>query len=244
MMPNIHGKTIINRILVKSLLFCIVVLVSCNSFSNNINNGVTKTSASDFNSMTPSTSPSTTESFTPEKTLEVWPSPIVTATPINIDIDSKEAIEHLFDRIYFMTACKTNLLAGSYGLIPTESFVSPKPEFIEVNPQSNPDMQYVNEMADNEDKSYHAFVACNRELCQPKIYVEKISDGKVYEINWKERMPWRDIQAIVWIDHDVLAFYQSNSPYVSQVLAVDVEKKNFVYFSLVQYNCPLPSQTP
>ena len=137
----------------------------------------------------------------------VQQTPLRTATPMNINRSSIDEITQLFNRLYPMTACRIDLLARPLGPVLTETFKAPQPEFIEVNLKTDQDIQNVEEVADNNDKSYQAFVACNQKLCQPKIFVKNLTNGKVYEINWEERFSYRDIQAIIWINHDVLAFY-------------------------------------
>lgn len=165
--------------------------------------------------------------------------PEITATPIHIDVSSKNVLNDRFKSLYFITACKQDLLAGPLEPLPTETFKAPKPEFIEVDARSNPYVYSISEIADNDDHSYQAFVACEADNCHPKIFLKNSTDGEIYEINWNGRMSWRDIGGVIWINHDVVAFFQSNSPQVGQVLAVDVEKKDFVYYSLIRYDCPL-----
>jgi hypothetical protein len=233
----------IKRFLPFAALLLTMPLASCTPPVGEVQQPVTKTD-------TPRIVVEASVTFTPLATdtpESLWPAAQITATPINVDTKSKDALNRLFARLYSTTACQEDLLAGPLAPLPAQTFVSPTPEFIEVHPQSDPYlyMHYFSEIADNVDGRYQAFVACeNNEHCYPKIFMKDSAIGGVYEINWEGRESWRDIQAIIWISHDVVAFFQSNSPQVAQVLAVDVNKKVFIYYSLIDYDCPLPTQTP
>lgn len=120
-------------------------------------------------------------------------------------------------------------------------------EFIEVNIQSDPYMQFILEIADNHDKSYQAFTACeNMENCHPKIFVKDIAREKIYEVNWEARIPWRPIDSVIWFSDDVFGFYQSVNPERAQVIVIDFEKRSYVFDALIfpDYFCSTSTPTP
>ena len=234
----------IKRFLFIAIFLLAILLASCASPISKYQTSATITDTNQI-ILQPSVTLAPLGTDTPELP---WPTPQITATAIEVNVNSNDVLNRLFERMYSITACKTDLLTNYFGGLPAPvevSTVRPFVEFIEVNVHSDPYMKLISEIADNDDRSYQAFVACeNSENCHPKIFVRSYKIGKVYELNWSERMAWRPIEGIIWIDHSVLAFSQSDSPEMAQVIAVDVEKKDFVYYSVVDYDCPLSTPTP
>ena len=122
----------------------------------------------------------------------------------------------------------------------------PKLEFLDVDIQPDSNVYWISEIADNVDKSRQAFVACEPELCQDKIYVKDFESNNVFEINWEWRMPWRPIQWITWVNDDILVFFQSSNPWFGQIIAVDFIERNNLFAAVVypDYYCSTPTPTP
>jgi hypothetical protein len=118
-------------------------------------------------------------------------------------------------------------------------------EFIEVDIQPDPKVYWVSEIADNIDKSRQAFVACDPDFCQDKIYGKDEETEKVYKIDWEWRLSYRPIQWITWINNDTLAFFQSSNPDQGSIIVVNVDKREYLYAGIVfpDYFCTTSTPT-
>jgi len=169
--------------------------------------------------------------------------PEVTATPIYEFIGSKDDLERLVRNLYtWWSPC----IGQNFAEISPETPLSYSIEFVEVAVQPNPQEYWISEIADNIDKSLQAFVACDPEFCQDKIYVLDIETKKVYEIKWETQFPWRPIESVIWINENILAFYQSINPQRAQIVVVDIDERKYLYHAFVfpDYFCSTITPTP
>jgi len=178
---------------------------------------------------------------TPTQMPAVLITPIITATPFNAIINADADVDQLIGKI-FPGLC----IGFNFAEFPSVDLQPSKLEFIEADVQPDPKLYWVSEIADSADKSRQAFVACKPEFCQDKIYVKNANTGKVFEINWDARMPWRPIQWITWINSDILTFFQSSNPDHGLIIAVNVDKREVLYESVVfpDYVCSTSTLTP
>jgi hypothetical protein len=181
-------------------------------------------------------------SDTPISTATVWVTPQITATPryalVRTDDDLKQVADDWAHRF----------CVGQNEVASSRDWDSSNLEFTEVDIQPDPNKYWVSEIADNLDNSLKAFVACTPDLCHNQIYVKDNKTGKVYEVDWKFRTTWRPIQQVQWVNYNTLIFFHDTNPTHGQVVAINFDKKEYIY-SAVAYsksNCPIatPTVTP
>jgi hypothetical protein len=184
--------------------------------------------------------PEVTSAFEPTLTPTWWVTPKITATPIASSPATAEELTTLLKQLYSITTpCYGSLLnIQSPQVEPVGT-----PEFIEVTIQL--EKWWIEEIADNYTNNLRAFVACDPAFCQHKLLVKNLSSEEIYEINWNARMSWRPIDNLIWLGDNILAFEQSTGPYFWHIVALDVQARNFVHYSIASSQCPLtPTSTP
>jgi hypothetical protein len=70
----------------------------------------------------------------------------------------------------------------------------------------------------------------------------------VYELDWKFETSSYPIQQLLWINYDTLLFFQSPDPTYDRIIAINFDKKEYIYSAVVypRSNCPIatPTLTP
>ncbi len=205
----------------------VVVLAACQSSS------ITLTQPSTITSTLPLVSD------TPIPTAIMWITPQITATPqyalIRTDDDLKQVADDWAHR-FCVGQNEVNTLAD---------WDSSNLKFIEVDIQPDPNKYWISEIADNLDNSLRAFVACKPDLCRNQIYVKDNKTGKVYEIDWKLKTTWRPIQQVQWINYDTFVFFQPADSTHGQAVAINFNKKEYIYSGIAypKSNCPIATPT-
>ena len=168
--------------------------------------------------------------------------PKITATPIVAKISKDGDLEHLVEQLYPMPCIGYNFAKAPLSDVNHASTLN----FIEVDIQPDSNKYWISEVADSADGSRQAFVACEPEFCQDKLYVSDHQTATVYEIDWEARMPWRPIQWVTWINNDIVAFLQSSNPDHALLLAINFDKREVLYEAVVfpDYYCATSSPTP
>ncbi len=120
--------------------------------------------------------------------------------------------------------------------------IKTKVEFTEITEPSLLDVRWVQAVANNPDKNRQATITCVADSpewqgCYDHVYMKDQSSLKVYEIGVDGHLPWRPIFNIIWIGNDVLAFTENSSPAVDTIYAIDVNKKEYVYYSSYYGQC-------
>ncbi|MBN1451066.1 MAG: hypothetical protein JW963_08640 [Anaerolineales bacterium] len=181
-------------------------------------------------------------SDTPLPTATVLITPKITATPILATINTDDDLIRLIEQIYLLPCIGFNFAESP----PPDVLHVSKLNFIEVDVQPDPNIYWISEIADNADGSRQAFVACEPEFCQDKLYIQDDKTEKVYEIDWESRMPWRPIQWVTWINNDILAFLQTSNPDHALLVAVNFDKREVLYEAVVfpDYYCATSTPTP
>lgn len=169
-------------------------------------------------------------------TQDIYPTPMITATPIT----STDDISVLLQNPFGWPCIGNNIVER-----PSDIYTPANVEFIPSNIEPDSQKYWISELADSADKSQQAYVGCAPEFCQQKVYV-KDSQSNIYEVNWDKRLPWRSIQRIVWIYNNTLAFYQSASPSYGEILAVNTQTRELVYEASVfpDFSCLTPTPIP
>jgi hypothetical protein len=72
---------------------------------------------------------------------------------------------------------------------------------------------------------FRAFVACEDEQCQDRLFVEDLTNSQIFEVTFSARLPWRPISSVMWIDDYVLAFSQWSNPHYGFRYAIDINQK-------------------
>lgn len=89
---------------------------------------------------------------------------------------------------------------------------------------------------------YQAFVACDENHCQPRLFIENLQTNETVEATFSERMPWRPLDRLSWLNDTVLAFSQSSNPHQGFRFAVDIEQRQHLLTLLIYDKC-LVSET-
>ncbi len=175
------------------------------------------------------------ETLSPSGTQIIRITPIVTATPFNLQSNTEDEITRIVEDLYKVDSnCKLDLLHATR---PELSAYYSGIEFIESTVTPNEEIYWVDEMADNYAKDLRAFVACDPAFCQPKLYVQDIKIGTVQEINWTVWNPGRPISRIMWIGDDTLTFFHLTNPNSAEIGVVDIRKEKFLLLWLSGYPC-------
>lgn len=89
---------------------------------------------------------------------------------------------------------------------------------------------------------YRAFVACDENHCQPRLFIEDLQTNETTEATFTERMPWRPLDRLTWLNDTVLAFSQSSNPHQGFRFAVDIQQRQHLLTLLIYDEC-LVSET-
>jgi hypothetical protein len=110
----------------------------------------------------------------------------------------------------------------------------PSLKFTEISALPEPSPDYINERADNIDKSRTAF-AIGELGAVGNLYVEDNNTGKVYKINFGADDS-RPLDWLQWINKDTFTVAQQGHS-ASQIVAINVEKQKYEYYGMTS-GCP------
>lgn len=172
----------------------------------------------------------------PSQSPGLWPTPILTATPIVPSDTTMEEAKNIIDQLYKVDSqCRLDILN-------TKDVHVQKPNLTfqtsEIRP--NPEKFWISEIADNPTKTLRAFVACDPNLCQQALFLENRDNGIVYEMNWEGRIPYRPISQITWIGNDLITFVHSTNPNDAIIATIQTTEEKFIFYWLVHYPCKQP----
>jgi hypothetical protein len=111
------------------------------------------------------------------------------------------------------------------------------PEFRFVETSVSPDLERKITEVVNQGETFRAFTACNPDLCHERIFVENLSTGQVFDIQFSGYMAWRPITQMGWLNNDVLLFTHPSQPSYGYRYAVNVSKQRFLLAILVTDEC-------
>ncbi|MPM06311.1 hypothetical protein SDC9_52610 [bioreactor metagenome] len=89
---------------------------------------------------------------------------------------------------------------------------------------------FINEIADNTSQTIRAYIACDINDCQEKLYLKNLNTGIVSLIDWNGRQEYRPLARLVWIGEDLLAFVQQNSPAAAIISVINVKEEKFILY--------------
>lgn len=230
----------IRNFVVTSTFFTVFFLVSCQSSSST---PVTSTQ-NVLPKATYLSTPNTQFTFTPAPSAIFWVieiTPVITSTPVVVNVNTEKELNFVIrNQIYPYPCFGYNFAKAPLTDVNHASMLY----FVEVNTQFDSKEYMVEEIADNQDGSRRAWVACNNaNHCEDKIYVQDSESAQVYEITWEDQMFWRPIQGITWINTDILTLLQSANPDHALVMAIDVAKREVLYEGVIfpDYTCTTPN---
>ena len=117
-----------------------------------------------------------------------------------------------------------------------------KVKFTEIIEPDLLEIRWIQTIANSPNEQRQAFIACVADLpewhgCYDHLYIRGQSSHKVYEIGIDGHLPWRPIFHSIWIGNDILAFTENSSPAVDIIYAIDLNKKEYVYYSYYFGQC-------
>src|SRR5258706_15561115 len=230
---NTRGDFKMKQVLLSTVT--LVIVAACASQQ-------TTTELFDFTS-SPSASSITPTSISPQATqLTSLLKPYITATPIAFDISSGDIVKTV-DMLFDEEKC-----AKSDYLIPTppadaspKSFLGypiGKPKFIEITDHIDFSKVDIEEIADNVQKTFRAYlvkeaaptVSCSA-CIRSAVYIEDQVTNQVYKIDWRGYQPSRVLGRLTWIGNNNLTFFQSIGPHNDELIGIDIDKKEFIYYA-------------
>ena len=93
------------------------------------------------------------------------------------------------------------------------------------------------EIADSPKRNYRAYIACDLNHCQPRIYIENTQNNKLLEFDWSGHIPNRPITRIIWLGDDYLSFGHLTGPHNLVIGVLQVKKRELKYFWLAGDPC-------
>jgi hypothetical protein len=183
----------------------------------------------------------TISSPSPTPTATWWVTPVITATPLDVVFDSNMTVEKVIRQMHPGICTGSNLAIAPP---PPKDLPFPFPlKFVQVEGAPDRTSYYFHEIADNIDGSRQAFIACNPEECQDKVYVRDTTTEEVLEIEFGA-VPGRPILWLAWINRDTLVFTQSSNPHYGLVVVIDFDKRQYQYYGMASDECSGRTPSP
>lgn len=198
-----------------TVLLVTLILVSCTSATKTV---LTETP---LPSQTSTPIPLT---LTPKNSIK-W---MIIATPLNAPSSNHEQIVSILDQLHPYICIK-----NGYDLLiltppPIEMHV-PSLKFTEITGLPDPKPGYINERADNIDKSRTAITGCQPGDCS-KLYIVDNKIGKIYEVNVGATTD-RPLDWLQWINKNTVTVTQQGHLWINMV-AINVEEQQFEYYGM------------
>lgn len=78
------------------------------------------------------------------------------------------------------------------------------------------------------DSSYRSLVFRDVDLSQDCLFVEETGTGRLFALEWPQRLRWRPVSDFVWVSYRLLVFSQWSQPDFGYRYAVDVQEQRLV----------------
>lgn len=180
----------------------------------------------EINPKNPNSSPTSTS---PELSI----TPIITATPILVEIATEKGIQEIVERVYKVNPlCRLDLLKLENESYSPQDFTLEK---IAISLELGKFDKW--EIAENPSKTFSAFIACEKQSCQPRLFIGNNKNSIIQEFNWTGKMPYRPIARIIWIGDEILSFTQLANPDKLVIVTLDVKNEKILFYWLVNYSC-------
>ncbi len=167
--------------------------------------------------------------LTPTPTI-TW---FITATPLNISSSNPDEIVSIIDQLhpYLCIRNRENLAI----LTPPPIDVPPPHiTFTEVTVLPDPQPRYGNVRVDNIDGTRTAF-AIPQPYHVDSLYITDNKTGDLFQVNLGAS-PFLGFDWMQWFNKDTL-FLAQQGHFLTTIMAIDVEKRQFVYFGYY-HDCP------
>lgn len=180
-------------------------------------------------------------SIPPSSTPTWWMTPVITATPLNLILNEKDEIRLLIEQLHPSICTGYNL-----AILTPPSIEVPPPTTLEITEVVIfPDQytHYVSAIADNIDNSLQAYIACEPEKCVDSVYVKDNDSGRVYKVYFGN-IEYRPLQWLHWINKDTFIVAQSSNPHYGLFVAINFNKREYVYYGMAMecWDTPTPTQ--
>jgi|GEM_PF-6152120 hypothetical protein len=212
--------------LLNNFIFLSILLISCttNSATHPNNNPI---STLEFITSTPILTSTST----------ITPTAYITAIP-NKELESTNDFEKIIN----------NYLKGKSGCYHSildfekERKEAGDPIFIEKETDFGSASIWSSAIAENENLSLKAFIACipleiNSKACGDSVIIKDSILRKTYEVKFYGQSSNRPTYMIGWIGNEILTFWQNNSPATSTIVAIDIKNRTYAYLALYFYWC-------
>lgn len=111
-------------------------------------------------------------------------------------------------------------------------------DFIEVTSEEIENLTMAGwEDVTSSNADFRAFIACEFEKCQPRLFVEDLANTNIFEVTFSMRMTWRPLSSLTWIDDNILAFSQFSNPHYGFRFAVDISQRKHLLTLVIADEC-------
>ena len=163
--------------------------------------------------------------------------PQMTATSIVFD-SSIQDISDVVDELFNLSTCSKKDLLNDEEIY---HYSVDHPLLIEIS-KSDLEKVEIKEIADSKNGSYRSYLVdepspniCGSCLLS-RVYIEDKENKHFYKIDWKGYDFTRYISNLIWVGDSILAMRQANNSNTYEIYGVNVDLKEFVYFSVI--SCP------
>ena len=178
---------------------------------------------------------SCTAKIADEQNMALVPSATIEAIPPTRSFDSDEALAEAMMLVYPDDNSENYIIAGdNFFLGGTEIAF----EFEDITSDSIASLTTVEEDVISPNGMFRAFVACEYDNCQPRLFIENLTDSsQLFEVVFSMRMPWRPLDRLAWVDDNVLAFSQFSNPHYGFRYAIDVNQREHLLTLVLVDEC-------
>lgn len=172
---------------------------------------------------------------TDEQNMLLVPTAIVESIPPTRSFDSDASLAEAMMLVYPDDRSENYIIAGD-NFFPGGTEITF--EFEDIAPDSIASLTTVEEDAISPNGMFRAFVACEYDNCQPRLFVENLTDSsQLFEVTFSMRMPWRPLDRLAWVDDNVLAFSQFSNPHYGFRYAIDVDQRKYLLTLVLVDEC-------
>lgn len=98
--------------------------------------------------------------------------------------------------------------------------------FIETEPSSTLNMTVSETLSP--DGTYRSVVFRDNDLNQDCLFLEETATGRLFSLDWPQRLPWRPVSDLLWVSDRLLVFSQWSRSDFGYRYAVDVLEQRLV----------------
>jgi hypothetical protein len=167
--------------------------------------------------------------------------PYMGATPISAQIKTSTDLDNIMWQLFPMLCNKHNILLETP--VPIDAHPPTILSINQVESLPDPNLYWVSAIADSVDKNRRAYIAGKQGFAENIILVKDNNTNKVFEIHY-EILSGRWVERLRWINNDILIFFQSGSPHMGFIYAVNIDQNKYEYFGFDSLQCQTLHSTP